>query len=227
MSLGFILGIIGAVSDIDGFYGTLQRIGLIPVPTPTITPTLTFTPTPTITATSTRTPTITPTPLPFQPAAEGETLLMIVTFDGEFASDAPHRRIQEGIKKEVAKLAAENQLGSLNLRVEIHAQIIPSGEESKSIAMALGNTFSATMVIWGEATGTLIRTNFLNLREPDFVAAEVISEESERTVRGARPEAYANFINNDLPSQITFLSLFAVGQSYYIDEKYEQAAQVI
>jgi len=175
----------------------------------------------------TGTPTAAPTPLPFQPAAAGESLIVIATFDGEFSSDTPHKRIQEGIRQKVAQLADADKLAGLKLRVEVHPQIIPSGEESKPVAIALGNIFSATMVIWGEATGTLIRTNFLNLREPDFAAAEAMHEETERTVRGARPEAYAGFVNQDLPSQMSFLVFFAVGQSYFVDANYEQSAQII
>jgi hypothetical protein len=55
-----------------------------------------------------------------------------------------------------------------------------------------------------------VTVNYLNLKQPYFHAAEVQISETERT-QLANPSAYARFVTSDLPGQLTFLSLFAIG----------------
>ncbi|WP_129633178.1 tetratricopeptide repeat protein [Candidatus Oscillochloris fontis] len=68
--------------------------------------------------------------------------------------------------------------------------------------------------------------NFLNRREPTSSAADMTINETER-VQIAHPDAYTSFITRDLPQQMTFLALFAVGQSAYAQKDYPTATQVI
>jgi len=82
------------------------------------------------------------------------------------------------------------------------------------------------MVIWGSDTGVRVTVNFLNLRQPKFAASNVRIDETEKT-QLANPPAYASFITRDLPGQMTFLSLFAIGKSYNIEKKYSEAARMI
>lgn len=71
--------------------------------------------------------------------------------------------------------------------------------------------------------------HFLNLREPDTVAAQVSISETARVQRAEvqTPDPYARFVTHDLPKQLTFFSLFAVGQSAYIQEDYPAATRII
>ena len=50
--------------------------------------------------------------------------------------------------------------------------------------------------------------------------------ETSRTQMG-NPPAYSQFITNDLPEQINFLSLFAIGQSYFVNNDYSTAENII
>lgn len=59
--------------------------------------------------------------------------------------------------------------------------------------------YSASIVIWGDVTGTRVRVNFLNLRHPDFDAAPPAPIEERTRTLVANPQAYNNFINDDLP----------------------------
>lgn len=166
------------------------------------------------------TPTPTITPLPFEPAKENETLILIATFhhtEGVADTDA-HNEIRRAIE------AAITELNVTNLRVEVESSRLTGDDQDE--ARKLGKRYGASMVIWGADTGVRVTVNFLNLTEPDYWAAEVTIIETVRT-QLANPGAYARFITNDLPRQITFLALFAVGQSYFTQSNYPQALQVI
>jgi tetratricopeptide (TPR) repeat protein len=98
--------------------------------------------------------------------------------------------------------------------------------DQRSSAETLGKQYNATIVIWGEDTGVQVFVNFLNLKQSDFAAAYVPIKEEQRTAF-ANPSAYNAFIVSDLPGQLTFLSFFAVGQSFYQAENYTQAKELI
>ena len=158
-------------------------------------------------------------PSAISPAASDETLILITTFHETTAiKSEPHVKIQRAIKEEAEKL----QLGTL--RVELEPAILKADQRKE--AEALGNRYNASIIIWGEDTGAQMLVNFLNLKQSDFVGAEVKIEENER-VQLVKPDAYARFVVKDLPGQISFLSLFAVGQSYLVAEQYEQARDII
>lgn len=233
--LAVVLSVLIYVNNITGFFSNL--FGAAPAVeiacrqplianlcSPTVTPTATVT----TTATPIPTPTVTPTPLPIHPAAEGETLIIIATFHGELANrDEPHVMIKEGIEKGISKLQAENRLGNLNLRVAIHPQKLTGGEEMQPTIIGFARPYSATVVIWGDVTGTRVRVNFLNLQRSNFDMSRPASIEEKQRTFVADPQAYNNLINYDLPAQMSFLTLFPIGQFYYINKEYADAAQVI
>jgi tetratricopeptide (TPR) repeat protein len=184
------------------------RVAMFATATATITPTPTANPTPT------------PTPLPFAPAAKDETLILIATFhhtEGVTDTDA-HNEIRRAIAAAIAELEITN------LRVEVEPTRLTG--DNQAGAKMLGEQYGASIVIWGADTGVRVTVNFLNLKEPDYDAAEVQISETERA-QLANPEAYAHFITNDLPGQLTFLALFAVGQSYFTQTDYAAALRVI
>ena len=171
-------------------------------------------------ATPTPLPTRLTTPLPFAPAGEDETLILIATFhhtEGVADTDA-HNEIRRAIEAAIAELEVTN------LRVEVEPTRLTGDDQAE--AKKLGERYGASMVIWGADTGVRVTVNFLNLKEPDYGAAAVQISETERT-QLANPSAYARFITNDLPGQLTFLALFAVGQSYFTQTDYAAAIRVI
>ncbi len=185
-----------------------MRVAMFATATSTITPTPTNTPTPTT------------TPLPFAPADKDETLILIATFhhtEGMADTDA-HNEIRRAIEAAIAELEVKN------LRVEVEPTRLTGDDQAE--AKKLGERYGASVVIWGADTGVRVTVNFLNLKEPDYGAAAVKISETEYT-QLANPSAYAHFITTDLPGQLTFLALYAVGRSYYHRADYLQAIGVI
>ena len=152
-------------------------------------------------------------------AASGDKILIVVTTFHETGATKtePHTKI----RREIEKAAEEID----NLRV-VEDPIILKADEREA-AEALGNRYKAGIVIWGEDTGAEVIVNFLNLKQPNAEAAAVEIPERTRVQLTADPEPYNRFILEDLPNQLAFLSLFAVGQSHYIQEDYLQALPII
>lgn len=88
-------------------------------------------------------------------------------------------------------------------------------------------TPSPTVTLISSPTPTVeLIASFLNLRQPGFAAADVDIEETERT-QLANPSQYAQFVTRDLPGQMAFLALFALGQSYFLNNDYPAAINTI
>jgi len=136
----------------------------------------------------------------------------VVTGDG-------HRLADERLDR--ADLAGYPLAGDLARGVDLL-----DGLRGQEAAKALGRRHNASLIIWGADTGARLEVNFLNLKEPDFAAAEATINETERT-QLARPDAYTQFIINDLPNQFSFLTLFAVGQSFYVQGQFDTAIILI
>lgn len=173
----------------------------------------------TLNATPTPVPTATPTPLPFSPAATNETLIVIARFHKTVANTEPEIEIFTAIDDQLRKSAQDS------VRVEVDSNTELAADQ-RAAAEALGNGYQASIVIWGADTGVRVVVNFLNLRQPELPAADVRINETARS-QLASPSEYVQFITADLPAQLAFLALFAVGQSYYLDAKYGKAIEVI
>ena len=150
----------------------------------------------------------------------GETLIVIASFyhSEGIADTEAHWEICRAIQK------AKEDLGYSTLRVEVEPTCVRADDRDR--AEKLGRRYKASMVIWGADTGARVTVNYLNLEHPEFKAAEVQISEIERT-QLADPSAYAEFVTRDLPGQLTFLSLFAIGQSYLIDAAYADSLAAI
>jgi excisionase family DNA binding protein len=162
----------------------------------------------------------TPTPLPFRPSKEGETLIVVASFvhtEGVADADIAHE-IQRAVRE------AAQEVEATKVRVEVEPTRLST--DDRSGAETLGKRYNAGIAIWGADTGVRVTVNFLNLKQPDFRAADVRITETERT-QLANPSAYASFVTSDLPAQLTFLALFAVGQSYFSEQAYENSIKVI
>jgi tetratricopeptide (TPR) repeat protein len=160
------------------------------------------------------------TPLPFNPESEDEILIVIASF--YHSEGIPDTEAHHEIRRAIQEAASE--LGFSHLRVEVEPTRLAA--DDRAGAEKLGNRYNASIVIWGEDTGARVTANLLNLEEPDSFAASVRIREIERT-QLADPSAYVEFITTDLPKQLVFFSLFAVGQSYYIDGAYDESIRAI
>ena len=214
------------------------------IPTDTAVPTVTKTPSPTTTPTPTVAPTPIATPLPFPKEGNGETLIIIATF---------HRTegvIDVGVHDEIRRTIEENiALLELNdVRVEVEPTSLKSADSEA--AQALGQLYDATLIIWGSDTGVRQEINFLNLKIPNlnnislFTSylipsgqelfelsnldsfLEVVISETTRSQLG-NPEGYSQFVVDELPNQISYLALIALGQIKTLDGDFEKAISII
>lgn len=205
-----------AIQSNQQTYSNLVAFGLVPT-LPAIALASTITPNPIVTVMPTSL--LTATPLSFATSAPSETLILVATFHSSAPSNTePHMKILRVIKDAVVNL------GEQKLRIVVEPTKLTADERPQ--AEALGKRYNASIVIWGEETGVEIITNFLNLRHTNFDDASVTIMETEQT-QLANPSAYARFITNDLPRQITFYVLFNVGQSYYLNTQYASAIKSI
>lgn len=221
--------IVTLTADYSASRRQFQTWGIISTDTPTPTPTATFSPTPTLTATVT--PTVTPTPLPIAPADvnAGEILILIATYyvpKGVLDNEI-HDEIRLGIRDSI------NDLGLSDIRVETVSDIIFGDVEDDSAfesARILGERYEATMVIWGTERRARVITNYLNLRQPYFPQTSLSLHEtilSQATTQLLNPEPYARFVTSELPNRLTFLSLFAIGHSYFSQGRFDEAMDLI
>jgi tetratricopeptide (TPR) repeat protein len=156
----------------------------------------------------------------FAAQADGETLIVIATFHNTAATNSEaHTKIRRAITSE-----ATNH-GEQQLRVEVEPTELTADQRTE--AEALGKRHNASMVIWGEDTGVEVIVSFLNLKEPDFSAADARVNTTEQGIQLAKPDVYVRFITRDLPGQMSFLALFAIGQAYYAAADYPLAASTI
>ncbi len=161
-----------------------------------------------------------PEPCVFPPAIEDEALIIIATFHHtEGVVDvAAHDEIRRTIQQNIDSLNLEN------VRVEVEPTVIESANRDE--ATRLGEKYNAALIIWGSDTGVRIEVKFLNLREPNFVTSETTISETERT-QLAKPDEFNQFIIEELPSQLAYLSLFALGKAEVNQKNYEQAIFLI
>ena len=98
----------------------------------------------------------------------GETLIVVVPFfrtQGVLDSDAAHviaGKIQESLPPALAN----------NVRVAVAEGKSLRGKDQDG-AKALGQRYNASMIIWGSDTGVQVAVSYLNLRQPNFKAANV------------------------------------------------------
>ncbi len=197
---------------------TTDRINQLPSELAAAIPTDTPIPPPTIT------PTPSPTPLPFPPAAEDETLIVIATFYR--AEGLLNAEVYNEIRRAIQANIDELDLGN-NVQVKVEPTILRT--ENRSEAEALGNQYNASLIIWGEETSLRMEVSFLNLKEPDFDAAEATISETEKNqiASMSNPDAYSDFVLEELPGQFNFLSFFALGQTAYSQENYGEAIELL
>ncbi len=159
-------------------------------------------------------------PRTFPKEQEGEVLIVVATFDVAVGDDP---RVQDEICQAIKDATPEG----FNLRPRVVSDILRA--DDRDGAKALGDRYDASLVIWGTVSDVRITANFFNRKDPESVAADVEISETEHAPASKieKPSAYIAFVTENLPGQLTFLSLFAVGQSYYAKGEYAKSAQLI
>lgn len=156
----------------------------------------------------------TETAISFPTATVDENLVVILPFfitaDG---SSNLHNRIFEEIEQTRKELSLEN------MRVQIDPNVVLELTD-RNKAQAVGERHNATIIIWGEETATAVFVNFLNIKEPEGAS-------SDERVEVYGREASARLINQDLPEQLAFLSLFTVGQAVAINGNFTKAIPIL
>ena len=152
-----------------------------------------------------------------QPAAEGESLVMIPAFAG--ADAALNAQLRDAIATQ------SSALGIANLRAE--AEAAPVGAEQFSDAADLASRYQADVVMWGEGRGGATIVNLLSLESAAIPAAEALDDGAADGIQPLDPGPFASFVVEDASTQLAFLAGMAVGQSLMLEGDYEQATTVI
>ena len=154
-------------------------------------------------------------PLTLPREKEGETLILIATFD--HTDNVMDTDIHGEIYRALTETKAQYQLE--NIRVLVEPTTIPS--LNKDAAEELAQKYNASLIIWGADTGVRLQVNLLNLKQPD--SATITLNETERT-QLAQPAAFNDFVINDLPDQIAYLAVSTLGQAAYNQAVYNRSA---
>ncbi len=188
----------------------------------TATPSITILPTVTLTSTSlpssipspaptdTAVPTLTPPPLAVATATPDEVLVLIAEFDGAADYD-PVRRIHDQLRHDLQGDP------SINGRVERVPDIVGTQEE----AQQLGQLYDATLVIWGSYDTLGISPHYEVIRGQQKLAAQVALEQTVNLP--SEPDRFVLYITRDMGDQLSYLSLFTLGQMAAYDGDYERA----
>jgi len=163
-----------------------------------------------------------PTPIPsataepFEPAAEGEALIVVLPFTSDDRDDIPdiHRRIQSDIEDSITDLTLTS-----DVRVEINPNVALHRDDRED-AQALGERYGAAVIIWGTKTDYDVTVRFLNIKALEIPAGD-------EQVQIVAPDEFAEFVVRDLPNQLTFLSLFAVGQAVVAEGRLTAAIPIM
>jgi tetratricopeptide (TPR) repeat protein len=145
---------------------------------------------------------------PFSPASEGEVLVIVTDFVGSEGA-AASSRIVRALDRRVQESGLEN------VRIEALPGEAPRRAEE---AMAIGQQYNATLVIWGVYDGIVV--------EPFYEVVENQASIETRVSLGATAAGlptFSAYVVEGLPHQFEYLMLFSLGQLAYFSQDYEQA----
>jgi tetratricopeptide (TPR) repeat protein len=171
------------------------------LPTPTLLPTLT--PSPTLKPS--------PTPLAFAPATKDQSLIIVANFEdrsgGKYQGIDPAQYIYEKLKEQV-------QNSSLDIRVERMRQSVDDSD-----ARAIGEVYSATLVLWGwyDTLAITPRIERITLTSDSF------STEEDPHLNISDPAKVELSVVEDLPSSSAYLVLLIIGLSEGSNADYDRA----
>ncbi|MEW5959403.1 MAG: tetratricopeptide repeat protein [Chloroflexota bacterium] len=153
----------------------------------------------------------TPTPLFTTPAAPGQILILVAEFENpEGKTIRAGQRIHHRLQEELAK-------ARLDVRLELAPQI-----GDPATARKVGEIYGAKFVIWGWTDDVSMFPNFsiIDPIDDDLLFMPTVPEKLLDL-----PD-FNLFVTTDLPEQMTFFSKFTLGQIYFRNDDYEQAARL-
>ena len=202
------LGLIGIIIPLLSFALSDLELKKRFIPDPTLAPITLLVPTSVPTPIVSPIPTLIPTatPLPIATEAPDETLILVTSF--QRLEGNPANGIENEIKTSIRERI--DRLGFKNIRIETIAETIKPKDQEQ--AQAVAEIYNASLIIWGQYSDLKVNIDFLNVKQPSFRSAYLSLEETERT-KIANPEEYQHFVLDYAPSQMTFLTLYTIGQS--------------
>jgi tetratricopeptide (TPR) repeat protein len=152
-----------------------------------------------------------------RPARKDELLTVVAKFRGPESPD-PQMYIARRLE---ADLLMHPALAD-RVRVSRFPRVIEEESREAEIkkARALGETYGATLVIWGEHDGHSAAPHYLVTREREKVKMVV---ELEPRAATADLNEFVMYVSDELPETVTYLSLFTIGQMHYFAHQYSQA----
>ena len=149
-----------------------------------------------------------------QPAQAGETLILVTEFVN-YAGKQVGYNVAGRIREKL-----EGEIRAVNLD-EIRVEIWPEAINRRQAAVQLGQTMSATLLIFGEYdVGRVVAQFALPNAEHTLPTADLTQEVSDL-------ESLSATINGDLPEQTRSLGLLALGQIYLNQHEFDRAGQVL
>jgi tetratricopeptide (TPR) repeat protein len=152
----------------------------------------------------------TPTPLAFAVAEDREILVIVAQFDkrGTQEFDAS-QRIVDHLRRTLQTVTVARQ------RVEPMGEVVHSSEEARR----LGEVYSATLVIWGWYDDAGMTPNYEVIPKAKVQKVDL----GEFIALPSQPDGFVLYVTRGLPSEMTCLSSFAIGQLYYSQREWEAA----
>jgi tetratricopeptide (TPR) repeat protein len=152
-----------------------------------------------------------------RPAKEGELLIVVARFRGPESPD-PQMYIARRLE---ADLLMHPALAD-RVRVSRFPMVIEEESPEAEIerARTLGQTYRATLVIWGEHDGHSAAPHYLVTRERERVSTFI---ELEPRAATADLNQFVMYVSEELPETMTYLSFFTIGRMYYSTDKYSHA----
>ena len=157
-----------------------------------------------------------PTPLPFQPARNGEILVVIVPFDGT-----------EDIHPEAwIALKLADELASIpdlaDVRVERYGEPIP---EARSQAMLdwIRTTYNPSIIVWGWYDKIGITAKYETASYVKYFLPDYKPTLADALRLPTNPDEFVFYIGRDLPQQVSHLTFLTIAQLYIAKGNYPQA----
>ncbi len=163
-------------------------------------------------------PTATPKP-PFEPAAEGEMLVVVPDFTGTQGATAA-TRIYRALTDRVSSLSLSH------VRVERLDGVAP---EVRDDALAISDKYNATLVIWGTADDYAFEP-FFEIKEPEQSIIKGSEENplpSLGTTLNTDLPTFTAYVVEGAPNDFEYLMLFSLGQITLLSGNAEQSIPLL
>jgi tetratricopeptide (TPR) repeat protein len=152
-----------------------------------------------------------PTPTAFAPATEGQSLIIVADFDdrsgGKYQGIDPAQYIYE-------QLTAQAKKDNLDVRIERLRHTVDD-----NTVRPTGETYSATLVLWGWYDALTITPRIERLR----ARSEYRSTEEEQHVSLTDQTQFEFKITESVPAYTSYVVLFALGMDKYDNFQFELA----